>query len=231
MTDRGSEAYWRHLREGLPMVVALLLLTGLEFLLDAVLHFGTSPLDRFMPHAPAVLAWELLLYCLGVTALLLYLTGHTTGILEWALVSNLFFTGNLLLNVWDLVLALPERVGSDGWALLLDGLLIWLSNVLLFSVWYWLVDGGGYLRRAENERARRDFLFPLQATPQKDYPNWRPHYFDYLFLALTTSTAFSPTDTQPLSGSAKLLQGSQALISFVVTALIVARAVNILTTG
>jgi uncharacterized membrane protein len=112
--------------------------------------------------------------------------------------------------------------------LLVDGCLIWASNILIFTVWYWLIDGGGYLRRTERNTDPPDFLFPLRATPQPTYPKWRPHYFDYLFLALTTSTAFGPTDTPPLSGWAKLLQAMQALISLAVAALIVARAVNIL---
>ena len=231
MAGRRSQAYWHHLREGLPIVLALLTLTALEFVLDSVLHFGTTPLDPIMPHASGMLAWEVVFYSLSVIVLVLYVTHHASSVYLWTMLSLLAFTGNLGLNVWDLVQALPERAPSDGRALLLDGLLIWLSNVLLFSVWYWLVDGGGYLWRTEDMTKRRDFLFPLQATPQLGYDGWRPHYPDYLFLAVTTSTAFSPSDTQPLSWWAKLLQGSQALTSLVVTALIVARAVNILTGG
>src|SRR4051812_4814327 len=173
------QRYWRHLREGLPMVLALLLLTGLEILLDSILHFGATPLSYVLPHAPATLIWEALLYLLGVAALLLYLADRTTSIRAWSMVCVAVFTSNLLSNVYELVLARPDRIGSDGWALLTDGLIIWLSNVLVFSVGYWLVDGGGYVPRAQNKPPPRDFLFPPPANPPPGNPQRRPPHLHH----------------------------------------------------
>jgi hypothetical protein len=132
------------------------------------------------------------------------------------------------LNVFELARTLPQRAGSEAMDLLLDGALIWWSNVLLFGLWYWLLDGGGYLRRAEHDWAPRDFLFPAQAAHPPDYPNWHPGYVDYLFLAFSTSTALSPADIATLSRRAKVLQMVQATFSLAIITVVVARAINIL---
>jgi uncharacterized membrane protein len=231
--------YWRHLREGWPIVLSVLAITVAEHTLDSALHFGLTPLGLlglaspgpFAPHEVTGSLWLVLTWALFVVTVFLYVTDHPAWEAQCGMVVLIVSSLGLITNVGELVRSLPQRVGADGMALLLDGSLIWASNILIFTIWYWLVDGGGYLRRSARSLGRREFLFPLQATPQEGYPDWRPHYVDYLFLALTTSMAFSPTDTQTLSWRAKLLQGAQALISLVVTALIVARAVNILTTG
>jgi uncharacterized membrane protein len=228
---QNPERYRRHLREGWPIVLSLLAITVVEQLLDSAISFGITPLDLLVTHEMAAPFWLAIVWGLFALTLVFYVTDHPTGEMRCGVVILAVSTAGLLTNVGELIRTLPQRTGSDGLSLLLDGGMIWVSNILVFTIWYWLVDSGGYLRRAEETANRRDFLFPLQATPQQGYDAWRPHYPDYLFLAVTTSTAFSPSDTQPLSWTAKLLQGSQALLSLVVTALIVARAVNILTTS
>jgi uncharacterized membrane protein len=116
---------------------------------------------------------------------------------------------------------------TRGKELVVAGSLIWLTNVLIFSLWYWEVDRGGPGRRAAGHDAAPDLLFP-QMTDGRFSPGWRPVFGDYLYVSLTNAAAFSPTDTMPLSLSAKALMGLQSVISLVTIGLIVSRAVNIL---
>jgi hypothetical protein len=111
---------------------------------------------------------------------------------------------------------------------------LWISNILVFASWYWRLDAGG--PRARELHGVHDdgaFLFPQMSLDQQTKQAmgeqyWSPGFVDYLFLAFTTSTAFSPTDTPVLSSWAKIMVMIQALISFTTVALLAARAVNIL---
>lgn len=105
---------------------------------------------------------------------------------------------------------------------------LWFTNVLVFALWYWKLDGGGPLQRERaTDRLGSDFLFPQMLTAESR-GSWSPHFIDYLFLAFNTSTAFSPTDTAVLSRWAKLITMLQALISLTIVVLLASRAVNIL---
>jgi hypothetical protein len=119
------------------------------------------------------------------------------------------------------------RVTESADSLLASGALIWLGNVLVFSLLYWLLDSGGPLARYRRQREFPDFAFTQQMSPELAPPGWVPHYVDYLILGLTTSTAFSPTDVMPVSRWAKLLMALQSIISLVVVGLVIARAVNV----
>ncbi len=117
---------------------------------------------------------------------------------------------------------------SNGRELIIAGMLIWLTNVLIFALWYWEIDRGGPGRRAAGHDGAPDFQFP-QMNDDRILPrDWRPQFIDYLYLSLTNAAAFSPTDTMPLSPEAKSLMGLQSLVSIVTIGLIVSRAVNIL---
>jgi uncharacterized membrane protein len=113
-------------------------------------------------------------------------------------------------------------------ALLGSGATIWLINVLTFAVWYWELDRGGAPERAAGTDPYPDFLFPQMTAPDLAPKDWRPHFADYLYLAFTNATAFSPTDTLPLSRWAKLTMMVQSAISLVTAALVIAKAVNAL---
>jgi hypothetical protein len=117
----------------------------------------------------------------------------------------------------------------SGHQLIVAGSGIWLTNVMIFGLWYWEIDRGGPGRRVAGCDLLPDFQFP-QMTDEVAalYPGWRPQFVDYLYLALTNATAMSPTDTMPLSAQAKLLMGLQSLVSLVTIGLVVSRAVNIL---
>jgi len=116
-------------------------------------------------------------------------------------------------------------VGSD---LLLSSVLIWLTNVLVFALWYWELDRGGPDERSHPDHREPDFLFPQMTTPHCAPAHWAPAFADYLYVSFTNATAFSPTDTMPLTAWAKMLMGVQALTSLLTIALVAARAVNIL---
>jgi uncharacterized membrane protein len=117
---------------------------------------------------------------------------------------------------------------ENGHALILSGIALWCTNVLLFGLWYWEVDRGGPAARIRGEHDWPDFLFPQMSDPRWAPPDWRPSLIDYLYVSLTNATAFSPTDTMPLTPVAKWLMSAQSIASLVTVGLVVARAVNIL---
>lgn len=117
---------------------------------------------------------------------------------------------------------------NNGRDLILAALNIYLTNVIIFGLWYWEMDGGGPGQRAEAAKHEHDFLFPQNQNESYKHPRWRPTFIDYLYVSSTNAMAFSPTDTMPLSRRAKLLMLLQATASLVIVALVAARAVNIL---
>jgi len=112
--------------------------------------------------------------------------------------------------------------------LIVAGVLIWLTNFLIFGLWYWEIDRGGPGRRAAGHDGPPDFLFPQMTDDKIEPRDWRPQFVDYLYVSLTNATAFSPTDTMPLTPMAKIVMGVQSLVSLVTLGLIISRAVNIL---
>jgi hypothetical protein len=135
-------------------------------------------------------------------------------------------------NVWSLErLAAGLVSGHQHWdagPLLITGGAIWLTNVIVFSLWYWEFDRGGPVARALGANPYPDFQFPQMVSPEMAPPHWEPQFADYLYLAFTNAAAFSPTDVLPLSRWAKLAMTLQSAISIVTVVLVVARAVNII---
>lgn len=115
-----------------------------------------------------------------------------------------------------------------GLALLGSSVYFWSVNILTFSLWYWLIDRGGPHMRARNANQRAEFLFPEMTASDIADPRWHPGLIDYMYLAFTDATAFSPTDTLPLSTRARALMALESGLSLVMIALVTARAVNIL---
>jgi len=113
--------------------------------------------------------------------------------------------------------------------LLMSGGMVWLLNVIVFALGYWEFDRGGPAARANARKPHPDFLFTQMTVPELTSREWEPAFLDYLYLSFTNATAFSPTDTLPLSRWAKLTMMVQSAISLVTVALVVARAVNIFT--
>jgi uncharacterized membrane protein len=121
--------------------------------------------------------------------------------------------------------------GTEGAAagpLLITGGSIWLTNIIVFGLWYWDLDRGGPVARMNAVRKFPDFQFVQMTNPELAPPDWEPSFLDYLYLSFTNASAFSPTDVLPLSRWAKMLMLVQSVVSLVTVALVIARAVNIL---
>jgi len=123
---------------------------------------------------------------------------------------------------------LQGRAHESATTLLLTGGAIWLTNVIVFGMWYWNLDRGGPAARAQALKSYPDFLFPQMTAPDLVPADWKPEFFDYLYLSFTNAAAFSPTDTLPLARWAKMTMMVQSIVSLGTVVLVIARAVNIL---
>ncbi|MGH3197077.1 MAG: hypothetical protein ACRDNT_14315 [Streptosporangiaceae bacterium] len=121
-----------------------------------------------------------------------------------------------------------EPFTDDARVLFVSGSVIWLTNVIVFGLWFWDLDRGGAAARALGSDVEPAFLFPEMSNPEYARDGWYPAFVDYLHLSFNGAMAFSPTDTSPIKPWAKLMMMAEEAISFVVGVLVVARAVNIL---
>jgi hypothetical protein len=144
-------------------------------------------------------------------------------------ITTLALIGSVIL----LVRALPGHRESPV-RLLRSGGLLWLTNVIVFALWYWRLDGGGpTLRQQEKKFGSKSFLFPQMQIPHDERgqfacARWRPRFVDYLFVAFTQSSTFGPTDSPLLARWAKILTMVQILISLTIVVLLISQAVGVL---
>jgi uncharacterized membrane protein len=143
------------------------------------------------------------------------------GLIALASAGNVF-------SLYELTHFLLHHNVNKGRELVISGILIWLTNFAIFALWYWELDRGGPGKRAAGHDGAPDFLFPQMSDDRIEPLDWRPRFIDYLYVSLTNATAFSPTDTMPLSPMAKSVMGVQSVVSLVTLGLIISRAVNIL---
>lgn len=120
------------------------------------------------------------------------------------------------------------EVSNRAEILLGSGAAIFVTNIIVFGIWYWELDRGGPFARHEAEKPYPDFMFPQMATPNVAKPDWRPTFVDYLYVSVTNVMAFSPTDTMPLARWAKAMMTVQAFVALSTAALVISRAVNVL---
>lgn len=204
-----------------PAVIAVLAVSGIYFAIPDYLSLGPR--------------WLLLAVMVLLTIPILAM--HRAGLnrpAKWlGIFSNSILTIDLIWSVGLLVNSLPGH--KEPPATLLQGAVgLWISNILVFALWYWRLDAGGPWRREKLQRhVTAAFLFPQFVMESEDrdeakLDQWTPNFVDYLFIAFNTSTAFSPTDTAPLTRWAKALMMVQSVISLTIVALLAARAVNIL---
>jgi hypothetical protein len=149
------------------------------------------------------------------------------------IVINGITTLALIGSVALLVRALPSHKESP-LELLRSGGLLWLTNVIVFALWYWRLDGGGpTVRHEEKKFGSTSFLFPQMQIPHDERDQfqcirWRPRFVDYFFVAFTQSSTFGPTDAPLLARWAKALSIIQILISLSIVILLISRAVGVL---
>jgi hypothetical protein len=204
-----------------PPIIAILAVGGLYTALPDALTLG--PRWLFPSLVLALLIPEVVAHHIGRHELNAVLGFAVEGVL----------TAGLIISVTRLIQALPTNKETPQ-ELLLSAASLWITNILVFALWYWRLDAGGPHQRDKVPGHRQGaFLFP-QMTMSEDalkeagQTDWSPNFIDYLFLAFNTSTAFSPTDAPVLAGWAKVLMMVQALLSLLIIALLAARAVNIL---
>jgi uncharacterized membrane protein len=118
--------------------------------------------------------------------------------------------------------------GQGGRELVLSAAQIWFTNAAVFGLWFWEVDRGGPHMRTAPEPRAPDFLFPQMGARDESLRGWRPAFLDYLYVAFTNASAFSPTDAMPLSVRIKALMLIESIASFLTVGVVAARAVNIL---
>ena len=144
-------------------------------------------------------------------------------------ITTLALIGSVIL----LVRALPAHRESP-MQLLRSGGLLWLTNVIVFALWYWRLDGGGpTVRHKQKKFGSTSFLFPQMQIPQDERvrfacARWRPRFVDYLFVAFTQSSTFGPTDSPLLARWAKVLAMIQVLISLTIVVLLISRGIGVL---
>lgn len=144
-------------------------------------------------------------------------------------ITTLALIGSVIL----LVRTLPSHRSSP-LQLLRSGGLLWLTNVIVFALWYWRLDGGGpTVRHKEKKFGSTSFLFPQMQIPHDERAQfgctrWRPRFVDYLFVAFTQSSTFGPTDAPLLARWAKVLAMIQILISLTIVVLLISRAIGVL---
>jgi hypothetical protein len=139
------------------------------------------------------------------------------------------YIANTIVELADMIGVITlHPAKSNAFALLSSSVAIWVANLLSFSMLYWQIDRGGPYAWVSQVRVKPDWLFPQAGMPEDVPPDWRPLFFDYLFLGYNTATAFSPTDAMPLTHRAKLLMMLESTISLLTLVIIVSRAINVL---
>lgn len=141
--------------------------------------------------------------------------------------------GLTALNQVTVILTIGELLNgrANGPEVLLTTLQVWVTNVIAFGLVYWELDRGGPVARRTaglRDDAVMDFRLP-QEDGGPGHPGWKPGFVDYAYFSLSNMMAFSPTDVMPLTARGKLLMGYQAVTGFILLALVISRAVNILT--
>jgi hypothetical protein len=202
-----------------PVLVALLAVGGIYMALPEKLIIGPR--------------WLLLgiVSVLSVPALISYHNGKVQLNRVLGYVISSVITLALLISLFFLIIALPQHEESAP-ALLQSAAILWLTNIVVFGLWYWRLDAGGpHLRGLREGHTEGSFLFPqmTQYIGNDCKPGkWAPDFIDYLFIAFNTATAFSPTDTPVLSKWAKMLSMLEAIISLTIVAVLVSRGIGLL---
>ncbi len=136
-----------------------------------------------------------------------------------------------LFNVVSIIMLIDRLLNghiANGRELVYSAVSVWFTNCLIFGLWFWELDRGGPAKRHTIHEGPPDFLFPQMVSPEFGRPGWMPKFTDYLYIGFTNATAFSPTDTMPLTTTAKWLMSIESLASMATVVVVAARAVNIL---
>jgi hypothetical protein len=225
MTSAGKvlEPAWRAAHEGenrLPVAAVVAVAVVLQVVLPA--RFTFQP-EWVLPALEGVLLIALsIANPRRITRTSSAIRAASVGLVALVSLANGWSAGRLAKAI------LEQHGGHAPIPLLADGGAIYLTNIIVFALWYWEWDRGGPVARAQGQRKYPDFLFAHMTAPELAPKDWRPSFFDYFYLSFTNATAFSPTDTLPLAVWAKMLMMAQSVVALVTVALVVSHAVNIL---
>jgi uncharacterized membrane protein len=206
-----------------PATLAVVASIALYFALPDKLISGLGP-RWLIPSLEGVLGASLIIANPRLTRESRRLRPVAITLIAFVNLANVVSLGELVHEL----LAVTGHTAPGGRNLIYASVPVWVTNVLVFALWYWELDRGGPVARLDPHRRRPDLLFPQMTAPDATSPDWSPKFIDYLFTSFTNATAFSPTDTMPLTPWAKMLFMVQSLASLLTVALVVSRAVNIL---
>jgi len=213
------------------MVVLILLVI---LIMQSEISYSTTfgRLNNLMPGIRLTLSTGALVLrgALILALIALWIMNRKRTLFKTIILANGVLTFGLVMNVAALADALVGVTKQNAQVLLADVVLMALTNILIFSIWYWIIDPPGV---EENQRVDEpwDFMFPQRTESLPFYENWQPRYSDYLYIAFTTSFAFSPSDVLPLSRRAKMVMLLQSTISIITLTGIAGSAINILAGG
>lgn len=210
--------------------LVILLIIVLQNTLTAEISIGTlasQPVGGFIERDLANRVWLGIKILVLIPIVVFWLMDRRKELRYALLLSLALLTAELLASVVFLVITLADDTARMAIGLIRDTLCVAAINILVFSLWYWIVDAYPLQPTAPTRQAH-DFLFPQFASSLPEFAGWQPSYLDYLFLAFTTTTAFGPTDTLPLTHRAKMLMMLQALLSLIVIVVLAGRALSIL---
>jgi len=201
-----------------PASLALLVCAGLYLLLSSRISVGPRwllpvlvvlplfPLSARRHRRPDDAKWVRYL-CISLIALVTIANFTSVGLLVYRLLNTHISQGRLLIY---------------------SAVSVWITNVIVFGLWFWELDRGGPHRRAGNDERLPDIQFPQMENPSLAPLDWHPRFLDYLYTSFANGTSFAPADAMPLSWQAKVLFAGESVASLVTIAIVAARAVNIL---
>jgi hypothetical protein len=210
------------------LVVLVIIEVLTNFLSENLTVGQLTPNEQLMPHRQLYNIWLGLVFLGLLLAAILWTLNNVHRLRVAIFLLNGVFTAQLFVATVLIVVRLLQSTNVSPTALLVDGFVIFVTNILVFSLWYWYIDSASTRFLDTTIDRRWDFLFPQRQAAYPGYENWQPRFWDYVFLAYTTSVAFSPTDTLPLSRAAKALTMTQSIIALIAITAVVGTAINIL---
>jgi len=187
--------------------------------------------EALMPRQQLYNIWLVIIFLCLLAGVILWAVNHVRRLRLAIFLLIGLFTAQLFVAAVLIVVRLLQSTKVTVTTLIVDALVIFVTNILIFALWYWYIDSS-QTRFLESATDRRwDFLFPQRQASFPGYENWQPNFWDYVFLAYTASVAFSPTDTLPLSRAAKILMTTQSIIALIAIVVVAGTAINILAGG
>ena len=236
MANATLRAWYDERRKKGPGLIALAVVGVINWIVLDVLSFSALVSQLNIDLAGFKQVANVLLPEFGLFGVL-FVVAFICWLFDWdRLTRFIFFSANTIATflvanyAFDLLFSITKRSGNrDAAFLLIDAVLVWLMNLIVFTIWYWMLDRGGPDRRGTPDEQRRDWLFPQDQATIAGWEDWKPGFSDYVYAAFAYSASFGPNDIQVLSHRFKYLTMLQILLSLMVVVMIAARAINLFT--